>query len=48
MTTLCTAVTFIFLQMPLNATAVTISVAAAAFGGPHAETAGLLFRFIFK
>eukprot|EP00964_Phaeocystis_antarctica_P158700 scaffold129512_cov54-Phaeocystis_antarctica.AAC.1 len=37
MTTLWAAVTFIFLEMPLNATAVTISVAAAAFGGPHAE-----------
>ena len=35
--TLWAAATFIFLEMPLNATAVTISVAAAAFGGPHAE-----------
>eukprot|EP00964_Phaeocystis_antarctica_P135947 scaffold100340_cov43-Phaeocystis_antarctica.AAC.1 len=29
--------TFLFLEMPLNATAATISVAGAAFGGPHAE-----------
>ena len=37
MTTLWAAVTFLFLEMPLNATAATISVAGAAFGGPHAE-----------
>eukprot|EP00964_Phaeocystis_antarctica_P048040 scaffold27815_cov30-Phaeocystis_antarctica.AAC.1 len=37
MTTLLAAATFIFLEMPLNATAATISVAGAACGGPHAE-----------
>ena len=48
MTTLWAAATFIFLEMPLNATAVTISVAAAAFGGHHAEGWPALFHFIFK
>ena len=41
------AITFIFLEMPLNATAAHIYiswlVAAAAFGGPHAKGSGLLF-----
>ena len=43
MTILWAATTFIFLVMPLNATAAHILVAAAAFGGPHAQRAGLLF-----
>jgi hypothetical protein len=37
MTTLWAAATFMFLEMPLNATAAHILVAAAAFGGPHAK-----------
>ena len=37
MAALWAATTFLFLEMPLNATAATISVAGAAFGGPHAE-----------
>ena len=36
-TTLWAAATFMFLEMPLNATAAHILVAAAAFGGPHAK-----------
>jgi hypothetical protein len=37
MTILWAAATFIFLKTPVNATAATILVAAAAFGGVHAE-----------
>ena len=37
-TTLWAAATFMFLEMPLNATAAHILVAAAAFGGPHAKS----------
>jgi len=37
MTILWAAATFIFLKTPVNATAATILVAAAAFGGAHAE-----------
>ena len=36
-TALWAAATFMFLEMPLNATAAHILVAAAAFGGPHAK-----------
>ena len=37
MTILWAAVTFILLEMSIDAIAATISVAAAACGGPHAE-----------
>ena len=36
-TFLWAAATFIFMKTPVNATAATILVAAAAFGGAHAE-----------
>ena len=37
-TALWAAATFMFLEMPLNATAAHILVAAATFGGPHAKS----------
>ena len=44
MTILLAAATFIFLKTPVNATAATILVAAAAFGGAHAEGWPATFR----
>ena len=48
MTILWAATTFIFLVMPLNATAAHILVPAAAFGSPHAEGWPALPVFIFS
>ena len=47
MTILWAAATFIFLKTPVNATAATILVAAAALA-VLTQRAGLLFLFIFK
>ena len=47
MTILWAAATFIFLKTPVNATAATILVAAAAFG-VITQRAGLLFLFTFR
>ena len=47
MTILWAAATFIFLKTPVNATAATILVAAAAFG-VITQRAGLLSLFTFR
>ena len=48
MTTFWATVTYIVLEMAIDATAATILVAAAAFGGPHAEGWPALPLHIFK
>ena len=48
MATLWAATTFLFLEMPVNATAAHILVPAAAFGGPHSEGWPALILFTFK